>query len=287
MSEYSWKIKGGKDLGVSPFCIIGILNVTPDSFYDGRKSLDYEDAVDRGLRMADEGAGIIDVGGESTRPGSRRVSAAEEISRVVPVIKALAGKTGALLSCDTYKGAVAEKALEAGASIINDISAFSMDKGLLSVVRDSGCGYVLMHMQGTPADMQDDPSYEDVESEISLFFERSLGFLEKNGIDPGKVAIDPGIGFGKRLEDNLRILNGIGAFRKFGRPVMVGASRKSFIGKILDGLPAEQRLGASLACAVVSYLRGACIFRVHDVAETARVLRVARAIESASGDLSP
>lgn len=279
MSDNTWQIKGSVELDVSTFRVMGILNVTSDSFYDGNEHADLEKAVAHGLKMAEEGADIIDVGGESTRPGSYRVTAEEEIRKVIPVIKSLSEKVALPISCDTYKAGVAAKAIEAGASIINDISAFSMDEGLPEIVRDSGCGYVLMHMRGTPADMQVNPFYDDVSGEVEAFFEKKLGFMEKKGIDSGKAVIDPGIGFGKRLEDNLELIRHLDRLKKFGRPLLIGTSRKSFIGRLLNGLPAGERLEGSLSSAVLAYSRGARIFRVHDVKETIRALRVAESIE--------
>ncbi len=275
-----WKIRD-KTLRIEPFLVIGVLNVTPDSFYDGGRYFDFDRAVNRAKEMVAEGADVIDIGGESTRPGSRKISVSEEIERIVPLIKILARETDVVLSADTYKHEVAEKAIEAGASIVNDISAFSLDKKLFDVVKDSGCGYILMHMQGTPADMQKSPFYKDVISEIYGFFEERLKWISDRGINLQKVVIDPGIGFGKRLEDNLAILNNTGRFAKLGRPVLIGASRKSFIGKLLNDIPADERLEGSLASAVIAYAKGASIFRVHDVKETRRALTVASSILSA------
>jgi len=279
MPDNIWQLKGSVELDVSTFRVMGILNVTSDSFYDGNEYADFDRAVAHGLKMAEEGADVIDVGGESTRPGSSRVTAEEEIKKIIPVIKSLSEKVDLPISCDTYKAGVAAKAIEAGASIINDISAFSMDKRLPEVVKDSGCGYVLMHMRGTPADMQVNPFYDDVSGEVEAFFEKKLGFMEKKGIDSGKAVIDPGIGFGKRLEDNLELIRHLDRLKKFGRPLLIGTSRKSFIGRLLNGLPAGERLEGSLASAVLAYSRGARIFRVHDVKETIRALRVAESIE--------
>ncbi|MBN1444800.1 MAG: dihydropteroate synthase [Candidatus Omnitrophica bacterium] len=272
-----WNICG-KTVNTKRFMLMGILNITPDSFYSGSRYPDFEKAVERAKEMADEGADIIDIGGESTRPGSEKIFADEETERVAPLIKLLSKETDVLISCDTYKYKVAEKAIEAGASIINDISAFSMDGKLLDIVKDSGCGYVLMHMKGTPADMQKAPFYQDAVSEIYNFLDEKLKWMADNGINPQSVVVDTGIGFGKRPEDNLSLLNNLDRFKKLGRPVMVGTSRKSFIGKILSELPAEERLEGSLASAVLAYAKGASIFRVHDVKETGRALAVADAI---------
>lgn len=257
---------------------MGVLNITPDSFYAGSRYPDFEKAAEHAKQMVTEGADIIDIGGESTRPGSKGVSVEEEIKRVVPLIKILSGQVGAILSIDTYKHKVAEKALGAGASIVNDISAFSIDRQLLDVIKGAGCGYVLMHIQGTPADMQKNPFYKDVVSEVYGFLEEKLRFLQDNGIELSRVVIDPGIGFGKRLEDNLALINNLDRFKKLGRPILTGTSRKSFIGKLLNDIPPEERLEGSIASAVIAYTRGGSIFRVHDIKETRRALSVASAI---------
>lgn len=264
------------------FKVMGILNITPDSFYAGSRQPDVDAALSRALKMAEEGADIIDVGGESTRPGSPRISEEEERQRVIPVIKAIAKSVSTPVSCDTYKANIAEEAIEAGASIINDISAFALDPRLFEVVKNAKCGYVLMHMQGTPADMQDKPYYSDVIAEIRCFFEKKLQWMDQNGMAMGNVAVDPGIGFGKRLQDNLSIIKNLSAFTTFGRPVLVGVSRKACIGQVLNGLPAEERLEGSLAAAVIALLKGADIIRTHDVKETKRALSAAKAINDAS-----
>ncbi len=274
-----WEIKD-KTLSVKPFLLMGVLNVTPDSFYAGSRYPDLEKAADRAKAMVSEGADIIDVGGESTRPGSEKIPAREEIKRVAPIIKMLSEETRAVISVDTCKHRVAEKAVEAGASIINDISAFSLDKKLFGVVKNSACGYVLMHMRGTPADMQENPFYKDAVLEIYGFLYEKLAWMQDKGVDLKRVAVDPGIGFGKRLEDNLSLLNNLDCFKKLGRPVLIGTSRKSFIGKLRNGAPPEDRLAGSLASAVLAYEKGARIFRVHDVKETKDALSTASAILS-------
>ena len=260
---------------------MGILNISPDSFYIGSSHPDIKDAIKRAKEMAEEGADIIDVGGQSTKPGSKGISAKEEIERAIPVIKALSEEIDIPVSCDTYKADVAEKAIEAGASIINDISAFSMDKQLLDVVKSSYCGYVLMHMKGTPENMQVNPFYEDVVSEIYQFLSDKLEWMEKKGIDKERVVVDPGIGFGKRLVDNLVIIKNLEKFKELKRPVLLGTSRKSFIGKALNDIPPEERLEGSIASVVIGYIKGATIFRVHDVKETRRALTITEAILSA------
>lgn len=278
--EQTWQINS-KTLPAKPFLLMGVLNITPDSFYSGARYPDFEKAAERARQMAREGADIIDIGGESTRPGSEKVSADEEIKRVVPLVKILSAESSVPISVDTYKHKVAEKAVEAGASIVNDISAFSMDGSLLDVVKDSGCGYVLTHMQGTPADMQKNPFYKDVVPEVFVFLEEKLKYIQDKGINLSRVVVDPGIGFGKRLEDNLALLNNLDWFKKLGRPVLIGTSRKSFIGKLLNDIPAEQRLEGSLASAVIAFAKGASIFRVHDVKETRSALAVSSSILSA------
>lgn len=275
-----WKIKG-KTIEIKDFLIMGILNISPDSFYTGSSYPDIKDAIKRAKEMVEEGADIIDVGGQSTRPGSKGISAKEEIERTIPVIKALSEETDIPVSCDTYKAEVAEKAIEAGASIINDISAFSIDNRLFDIVKNSECGYVLMHMKGTPENMQVNPLYEDVISEVYQFLNEKMHLMEREGINIERVVVDPGIGFGKRLVDNLAILKNLEKFKGLKRPVLLGTSRKSFIGKVLNDIPPEERLEGSIASVVIGYIKGATIFRVHDVKETRRALTVTDAILSA------
>ncbi|MCM8772098.1 MAG: dihydropteroate synthase [Candidatus Omnitrophica bacterium] len=273
----NWKIKS-IDLKIDKPLIMGILNVTPDSFYDGGKYFDIEKAVKRGIEIEKEGADIIDIGGISTRPGSIPVDEEEEIKRVIPVIKILSKELKIPISCDTFRSKVAEKALENGAEIINDISAFSLDPDLLSVIKNSNCGYVLMHMKGTPETMQLNPYYDDVIKEICEFFEMKINLLNENGVDIKRVVIDPGIGFGKRVIDNVKILKNLDQFLKFNRPVLIGTSRKSFIGKILD-LSVEERLEPTIATNVYAFLKGASIFRVHDVKEVRKSIDIIYKIE--------
>jgi dihydropteroate synthase len=257
--------------------VMGILNTTPDSFYDGGRYDDRERAEKKIDAMIEDGAQIIDVGGMSSRPGSKPVSAEEEIKRTVPIIEYIKKNHDVLISIDTFRSQVAIKAVSAGAHIINDISAFTMDKDMASLAADSGISVVLMHMQGTPENMQDDPRYEDVVDEIYAYLEEKTGEALKAGIPEDRIIIDPGIGFGKTLEHNLNILNSIREFSFMGYPVLVGASRKSFIGKILE-LEANERLEGSLAAAVWSAINGASIIRVHDVRETVRALKMASSI---------
>ena len=256
---------------------MGVVNVTPDSFSDGGAYFDAARAVDRGLELASEGADIIDVGGESTRPGSRPVPEAEEIRRVVPVIEALRQRTPALLSVDTTKSAVARAALDAGADIVNDTSAFRFDPAMPGVVARSGAGVVLMHMQGTPLTMQRSPRYDDLIGEISDFLAERIRVAGAAGIPGERIVVDPGIGFGKSFGHNLEILRRQGSFHGLGRPLLLGFSRKAFLGKIL-GLPPEERLEATIAAAVLSVERGAHILRVHDVGPVARAVRSTEAI---------
>ena len=277
MMEEKWKFNGNYIILKKPL-IAGILNITPDSFYDGGKFIDFEKAIERGKEIIREGADIIDVGGESSRPGSEPVSEKEELERVIPVIEELV-KENVIISCDTYKSRVAEKAIESGAKIINDISAFRMDEKLIDIIRGSNCGYVLMHMKGTPKNMQKNPFYDDTIGEITSFFREKLELIEKTGIDLERVVIDPGIGFGKRLVDNLIILKKLDEFKKLGRPIFIGTSRKSFIGGVLN-VEVDQRLEGSLATVVYAYIKGAKIFRVHDVKETKKVIDMVWAIEN-------
>jgi len=251
--------------------------VTPDSFSDGGRFLKIEDAVRCGIKMAEEGADIIDVGGESTRPGSDPLEIEEELSRVIPVIKALSKEIDIPISIDTYKSEVAQKALEAGAEMINDISALRFDPKMKEVVAEYQVPVVLMHIKGTPKNMQENPYYDDVIKEIIEYLKESIKMATDAGVQEGNIIIDPGIGFGKRLEDNLSILKNLKKFSILNCPILVGPSRKSFIGKILD-LPAEERLEGSLAALTVSIMNGANIVRVHDVKESKRVAGLVDAI---------
>lgn len=256
---------------------MGVVNVTPDSFYDGGFYFDPARAIERGLVLAAEGADIIDIGGESTRPGSDPVPADEERKRVLSVISALKEKTAALISIDTTKAEVAEAAIAAGASIVNDISAGRFDPRMFPFVSGSGAGLILMHMKGTPKSMQINPYYEDVLAEVKAFLQERMEAAESFGIQRERLIVDPGIGFGKRLEDNLAILNNLNALADLGRPVLAGISRKSFIGKILNLDPSE-RLEGTIAAAVVAVLRGASLLRVHDIQAVKRGVAVAEAI---------
>ncbi|MDP6754364.1 MAG: dihydropteroate synthase [Verrucomicrobiota bacterium] len=261
-----------------PMLVMGIVNTTPDSFADGGQFLDTGSAVDHALRLADEGAEIIDIGGESTRPGSESVPAAEELRRVIPVIERLAKRSEVTLSIDTQKPEVAKAALDAGAAIVNDVAANRESPEMWKVVAAARAGYVCMHMQGTPQTMQAEPQYGDVLREVGEFFKMRLTELLKHGIANGQVALDPGIGFGKNLEHNIKLLSGLNRFSVAERPLLVGVSRKSFIGKLL-GTQTGDRLPASLACAAWAAVEGAHIVRVHDVAETVQAVRMAEALQ--------
>jgi dihydropteroate synthase len=257
--------------------IMGIVNVTPDSFSDGGAWLDPDAAIAHGLALAAEGADILDVGGESTRPGSAPVSEQEELRRVVPVIRGLAAGTAVPISVDTTKAAVAAEALAAGATIVNDVSALRFDPELGGVVARAGAALVLMHMQGEPRTMQQAPHYADLLGEVRAELAAALARAGAAGVDPALVLVDPGIGFGKSLEHNLELLERLDALAPLGRPLLVGPSRKSFIGRVLDVPPAERLEGTIAACCLAAD-RGAHVVRVHDVAPVRRALAVADAI---------
>ena len=262
---------------------MGIVNVTPDSFSDGGLFLDAGAAVEHGRRLAAEGAAILDIGGESTRPGAGSVPAEEELGRVLPVIEGLAAKlepSGARLSIDTSKAEVARAALDAGASYVNDVTAFRGDPELAGVVADHDVDCCLMHMLGTPRTMQDDPRYDDVVSDVKAFLEQRLAFAVDEGVPEERVTLDPGIGFGKTLEQNLELLRRLDEIAAIGRPVLVGTSRKSFLGT-LTGREVDDRLAGTIATNVLAYARGASVFRVHDVAPLRDALTVAAATVAA------
>lgn len=256
---------------------MGILNVTPDSFSDGGKFFKPEDAKKQAFKMAEQGADIIDIGGQSTRPGSEAVSLEEESKRVIPLVKDLAKKIQVPISVDTYNSQVALRALDVGAEMINDISGLRFDFKMGNVVAQYQAGLILMHIQGTPKNMQENPHYDNLIEEIKDYLKESIKLAEQAGVKKSKIIIDPGIGFGKKLEHNLSILKNLRQFEELGKPIMVGTSRKSFIGKLLD-LPVEERLEGSLAGVAVSILNGANLVRVHDVKESVRVARLVDAI---------
>ncbi|RLD16039.1 MAG: dihydropteroate synthase [Caldiserica bacterium] len=261
--------------------IMGILNVTPDSFYDGGKFFDLKKAVEKGLKMIEEGADIIDIGGESTRPGSERIDEEEEKRRVFPVIEEIRRNTDIPISIDTYKSGVAIGAIERGVNIINDISGLRFDKNMVNVLkRNKDVKVVIMHMKGEPKTMQENPFYEDVIKEIRDFFIERIEFLKENGISDDRIIIDPGIGFGKRLEDNLEIIRNIDEFKKLGYPVLIGHSRKSFIGAVLGRKNPEERFAGTIAVSLYLFKKGVDILRVHDVKETLDAIKMWEEIES-------
>ena len=260
--------------------LMGIINVTPDSFSDGGKYLDVDAAVAKGLELVQHGADILDIGGESTRPGAGAVPLEEELRRVVPVVVGLVRQTAAPLSVDTSKAKVARSSLEAGAHIINDVTALAGDLEMMEVARESKAGVILMHMKGTPATMQTDPRYEDVVVEIGRFFEERLRVTAEAGIPRERIVLDPGIGFGKTSEHNLEILARLGEFQRFGRPVCLGVSRKGFVGRLLNNRPVERRLAGSLAALCHAMSRQAVqIVRVHDVEESRDAVNVVASIQ--------
>ncbi len=260
--------------------IMGVLNVTPDSFSDGGKFFDSGKAVDHALYMVESGADIIDIGGVSTRPGSSGISSREEIKRVIPIIKQVADKVDVPISIDTVKSDVARRALDSGASMINDISALRVDKKMAHVAARHDSYLILMHMRGTPENMQNNTEYDDIIDEISKFLEDAAQKAIKAGVSEDKIIIDPGIGFGKSVEGNFVIMKNLNRFLEPGYRLLVGPSRKSFIGKTLD-LDVDRRLEGSLAAACYAVLNGADIVRVHDVAETKRALAIIEKIATA------
>ena len=257
--------------------LMGVVNVTPDSFSDGGLFLDAEAAVAHGRELAGQGAEILDVGGESTRPGAEEVGAEEELARVEPVVAGLVQT--AIVSIDTSKSAVAEAALDAGASIVNDVTALRHDPEIAALCAERGAGLVLMHMQGDPRTMQENPVYDDVVDDVKAFLVERLEAALGAGVAEERVWLDPGIGFGKNLDHNLELLRRLGKLRELGRPLVVGTSRKSFLGEI-DGSAVEDRLGATIASSILAAAEGADVLRVHDVAEVAQAAKVASAIFS-------
>lgn len=259
--------------------IMGILNITPDSFSDGGLFYTKDTAVDHALKMYDEGADIIDIGGESTRPGAESVSLEEEMKRVIPVIEELAKKLPIPLSIDTYKSRIAQAALSAGASLVNDISGLKFDPEMSAVVAGYKVPVVIMHIKGTPKNMQKNPSYTALIPEIMDYLRGGLKIARDAGIAEDNIIIDPGIGFGKTVEHNLEIIKRLDEFRGFEKPILIGPSRKSFIGKILNDLPVTERLEGTAAAAAIGILNGANIIRVHDITAMVRVARVADKIK--------
>ncbi|MGQ9619240.1 MAG: dihydropteroate synthase [Candidatus Aminicenantia bacterium] len=272
--SFPLNLKGEKIYIGKETWIMGILNVTPDSFSDGGDFFEKEKAVERGIEMEEEGAKIIDVGGESSRPGSDPISEEEERRRVIPVIKELRKKVKCLISIDTCKAKIAEEALDCGADIVNDISSLRFDSEMVNILKRENVPIIVMHMKGIPKTMQTNPYYENVIEEIKSFFRERLAFLSSNGIEPERVILDPGIGFGKRQEDNEKIIANLDKFLEFQRPILLGVSRKSFIGNILN-LPPKQRLEGSISSGIIGIVNGAHILRVHDIKEFSRAIKVA------------
>ena len=257
--------------------IMGILNMTPDSFSDGGQFKSHNKAIDHALKMVEEGANIIDIGGESTRPGAEAVQLEEELSRTIPIIEAIRLKSDCLISIDTYKSKVAMAALAAGADMVNDISGLTFDHNMASLVAERNVPVIIMHIKGKPRDMQKNPNYDNLIKEIKVFFELQIAIAKRAGIDSGNIILDPGIGFGKRLEDNFEIIRELGQISTMGYPVLLGPSRKSFIGLTLD-LPIEERMEGTLASITAGVINGARIVRVHDIRATRRTLTITEKI---------
>ncbi len=277
--RWRWELSGGRLLELGGrTAIMGIVNVTPDSFSDGGRHFERAAAVEHGLRLAAEGAEIIDVGGQSTRPGSSEVTLEEELSRVLPVVEGIRTASRVAVSVDTYRAEVARRALASGADIVNDISAFRFDADMLPLLAGTGAPAVAMHIRGTPRDMQDAPRYDDVVGEVRDHLRGVLDGAARAGVKRERIAVDPGIGFGKTAEHNLELLRRLDEFRALGCPVAVGASRKSFIGRILELAEAGERLEGTLAVTALAAASGAAIVRVHDVAANVRAARVAEAV---------
>jgi len=275
-------LPNGRELSLSRPLVMGVLNVTPDSFSDGGQYRSIETAVEHALRMEADGADIIDVGGESTRPGAEPVASTDEQVRVIPVIERIRQQTTLPVSIDTYHADTAQAAIEVGADIVNDISALRSDPNMVRLLADNRVPVVLMHMLGEPRSMQQNPRYDNCVEDIAAFFSERIEFCASYGIDKSRLILDPGIGFGKRLLDNVEILAGLRRFAEFNLPILIGASRKSFIGMLHPtDKQADQRSGGSIAAAVVAALHGASILRAHDVAQTVEALKVMQAIREA------
>ena len=257
--------------------IMGILNVTPDSFSDGGQFKSHDQAIGHAVKMIKEGANIIDIGGESTRPGAKAVQLEEELMRIIPIIEAIRLKSDCLISIDTYKSKVAEAALDAGADMVNDISGLTFDHNMASLAAERNVPVIIMHIKGKPRDMQKNPNYDNLIKEIKVFFELQIAIAKRAGIDSGNIILDPGIGFGKRLEDNFEIIRELGQISTMGYPVLLGPSRKSFIGLTLD-LPIEERMEGTLASITAGVINGARIVRVHDIRATRRTLTITEEI---------
>jgi dihydropteroate synthase len=262
--------------------VMGVLNITPDSFSDGGHYFEPQRAIEHGLRMAEEGADIIDIGGESSRPGSDPLSPDEELKRIIPAIERLASSLAIPLSVDTNKALVAERAIEAGAQMINDISGLRFDPQLPEVAARYDTPLIIMHIKGSPKTMQQDPSYDDLMGEIIDYLQEGIERAERAGVDPHQVIVDPGIGFGKRVQDNLTIIHRLAELNTLGRPLLIGTSRKSFIGSVLNAAVNQREVG-TVATVAVSVLKGAHIVRVHDVASARQAVDMADAIINAEG----
>lgn len=258
--------------------IMGILNATPDSFSDGGRYVAVEVAVSHAIGMLQDGAEIIDIGGESTRPGAPKISEEEELARVIPVIKGLRDVSKCLISIDTSKAAVAKAAIEAGADIVNDVTGLTGDVNMAKVCAESNVGVIVMHMQGTPQTMQDAPKYQDVLRDVRRYFEDRYRMLTKQGVDPQCLCFDPGVGFGKTLEHNLQLLHGLGSLEVWERPILLGVSRKSMIGKILNHEEAEDRDAGTVALTAIGRRAGAQIHRVHEIKRNYEAMRMAEAV---------
>ena len=266
--------------GSGSVAVMGVINLSPDSFYAGNRCATLDEAVRNAESMVEEGAHALDVGAESTRPGSQPIAEETELKRLAPVVSALAKRVPVPISVDTSKPGVADRVLQEGARIINDVTGLQMHPEMSRVIARRGAGVVVMHMQGTPETMQDNPRYGDVVEDVLVFLRLSVEIAGSAGIAPGSIAVDPGIGFGKTLEHNLKLIGSLGRFKVLDKPVLIGVSRKSFIGRILD-LTEEERLEGSLAAGVAGVINGADILRVHDVRATVRAVRIAHAIREA------
>ena len=276
-----WKFSGfDRELGERPL-FMGIVNATPDSFSDGGKFLAVDLAVEQGLRLVNGGADILDIGGESTRPGAEPVPLEEELRRVIPVVERLAGLVSVPLSIDTYKSEVARRALQSGARVVNDISGLASDPRMIEVCREHPCGVICMHMQGTPQTMQIDPRYDNVVEDLFRHFARRLDDLERDGLPQERIVIDPGIGFGKTAQHNLEILSSIGRLHQLGRPVMIGHSRKRFLQKLL-GHQLDERSFGTVGISIALAQQHVDILRIHDVAASRDAIAAWRAIAPAA-----
>lgn len=272
-------LRDGREINYENLKVMGIINCTPDSFYEGSKKSSVEEALKTAENMLKDGAEILDIGGESTRPGSDPVSEEEEIKRVVPVIKEIKNKfKDVIISIDTYRANTAKAAIEAGADIVNDISAMTYDENMVNVVKEYNVPVILMHVKGKPKDMQVDPVYKDFMKEVHLYFKERIDYCKQYGVKEDKIILDPGIGFGKTVEHNLKLMNRIEELKSFNLPVLLAASRKSTIGKILGDLPTEERLEGTIALSCLAVDAGLQMVRVHDIKENTRAIRMLEAV---------